>query len=766
MRIVKRSTLLLLMATALFLFAQNPARAANTYYSQCTGCDPNTLANWNTNRAGGGISPANFIGGDIFVIQNGHSMTTSAVWSISGSGSKLWIENGGTLTATSAVTLATATTFQVDGGATYVHNNTTAFGSTIFQGTESFDAASTVIINNSSTTGPSSVTFGNLTLNYTSDPGGAVSSAGGLIAINGDFTVISTSSREFRFVANSPAAPTITIAKDLVIQGGTLILSSGTSTPTVNLGGNFNQTGGTLTTTGVSAIVFTGGSSSVTFTQSAGTLTNTNINWQIVNGKTVTFNNAFTIASSRSMTVDAGGTLATAATFSNSGITTVNGTFQINTSGSVSGTAPTYASASTLKYNSGGIYNRSTEWSTTSGAGYPGNVQLSNNTTLNYPNGSTTARSISGNLTIDSGSALYMDYGSPGMNNPLTVAGNLTLNGALSLGDANGGDLYLGGNWNNNGTFNPNNRAVFFNGSGAQTTTGATTFDYLTLNNSAGLTLNNDVTVDQTLTLTNGKLDAGSSTLTLDCSGSISGASSTKYILGNLKKNYCTTGSFTYPTGTSNGYSPVAATLTALTTNPSSLQIKCVEGNPPGLTDAKSLDRYWSLTATGDLTTNLTFTYLAGDVDGTESDYRIFRGTTEVCDATCVNEGAHTATISGVTQFSNWTMGEANAPTSASLVSFKAKLTPKHKVKVKWETGVEMNVLGFNLYRQTVGNKKWVKVNGDGPIDAQKMGLPEGAHYTRIDKQVKAGKTYRYKLEVLLISGPSEWSQVIKVTIP
>ena len=111
----------------------------------------------------------------------------------------------------------------------------------------------------------------------------------------------------------------------------------------------------------------------------------------------------------------------------------------------------------------GTTYSRYVEWNATSGPGYPHSVQLSNNTTLNYPNGSTAAQSLSGSLTIDAGSALYMDYGSPGLNNPLTVAGDVTLAGALSLGDAVGGDLNLGGNWiNNGGTFITNSRAATF----------------------------------------------------------------------------------------------------------------------------------------------------------------------------------------------------------------------------------------------------------------------------------------------------------------
>ena len=69
---------------------------------------------------------------------------------------------------------------------------------------------------------------------------------------------------------------------------------------------------------------------------------------------------------------------------------TLNGVSQVNVGGFVSG-SPTYGSLSLLKYNTGASYGRNGEWlpNVTSGPGSPANVQLSNNTTLDLPNGST-----------------------------------------------------------------------------------------------------------------------------------------------------------------------------------------------------------------------------------------------------------------------------------------------------------------------------------------------------------------------------------------
>ncbi len=127
------------------------AKATTTWYSISSSA-PQTTTNWALNRNGTGGSPGGFAAGDIFVIQgsgNGgtspHTMTTGAVWSVSGTGSKIQIENGAVLVATSAITVAAATTFQIDNGGTYTHSNSAAFGTTIMQGTEAFGSSSTVI---------------------------------------------------------------------------------------------------------------------------------------------------------------------------------------------------------------------------------------------------------------------------------------------------------------------------------------------------------------------------------------------------------------------------------------------------------------------------------------------------------------------------------------------------------------------------------------------------------------------------------------------
>ena len=68
--------------------------SANTYYSLGS-LSPNDLSSWNSNRVGGGSSPTSFTNnGDLFVIEAGDVMVTTANWTIGGPGSALQIETG------------------------------------------------------------------------------------------------------------------------------------------------------------------------------------------------------------------------------------------------------------------------------------------------------------------------------------------------------------------------------------------------------------------------------------------------------------------------------------------------------------------------------------------------------------------------------------------------------------------------------------------------------------------------------------------------
>jgi autotransporter-associated beta strand protein len=306
----------------LFTFSGSEVQATTTYYS--TGStDVNTPAHWKIGREGTGTSPADFGSGDAFVIQNGHSMTTTAGWTLSGPGNEIQIESGGTLTATY---IAATTTFRVDSGGTYVHNAASGSANGLASDipgsiSRDFGAGSTVEIQqwaNGGTTPsplPAAVAWGNLKINVAL-LGGDWQQSGGLTTVNGSLTISATGGKSLVLSGSGGLGYILTIAGDLNIAGGTLdMLNAGTGIASqINLGGNYNQTGGTFTRASTSAtptgaFLFTGGSALTTFSRSAGTFTADRMNLTVDTGKTVKLNNNLNTGTVYSRQFSVGGTL-------------------------------------------------------------------------------------------------------------------------------------------------------------------------------------------------------------------------------------------------------------------------------------------------------------------------------------------------------------------------------------------------------------------------------------------------------------------------
>ncbi|MBS7788259.1 T9SS sorting signal type C domain-containing protein [Flavobacterium sp. CYK-55] len=451
----------------------------NIFYSKGS-LASQTAANWNSKRDGSGTdaTAADFTAGTFFVIQNGHTMTNSGAWSLSGTSSKLQIESGGTLVAPTAVTLAGATTFQIDNGATYIHQNTSSWASTIFAGTEVFGNSSTIEINRTNTTLPINNAYGNLTINLTTDPGANISFANLLTTINGNLSIQNTQSREVRLLANTTA--TLNIAGDLTISGATsnFVFTSGSGIATVNVAGNTTISGGTLNLSGGSAnglLNCTGN-----FTHTGGTVTETGtatgcLISMVGNTAKVIESTGFANTVNFTITPNGSGTVevATGKTFvvagttvfnilsSSSGIElTVNGTLNRTSSGAITASGD-------LSFASGGKYISNFATATIPTATWNANSTLqidasiaSNEFTESFGhvviNGASAFNMVTGatNPTIQ-GNLTISTTGTVGLSNSTTSASTLTVNGDLII-DTNG-TLIID---NSNGTSNISKKIV------------------------------------------------------------------------------------------------------------------------------------------------------------------------------------------------------------------------------------------------------------------------------------------------------------------
>ena len=386
----------------------------------------------------------------------------------------------------SSSTLVYNTTYAV--GTEWTANSTTA-GSGIPQNvTIQNSSAVTMPNSNRGMAGNLNISSGNLALN----------AASGDLYLGGSWTRASAASftpNNRAVFFNGSGTQTITVSASgtetfnfLLVQGsGTLRLATNV---VVN-----SSSGLTLGSTHLSSTIDLNGQ---TLTLSGGGNVNLNAGNRFITSSAA--NGKFTITSN-TITVTNGGTLTTAATNTTidlqngldcgtGSLVTINGTLQINANGFCVGNSPKYGASSLLQYNSGiNPYNRQLEWTgngTTAGTGIPQNVQISNNTTLNYINAANSGpKGIAGNLTIDSGSSLFMDFGNTSSFGALTLSGNLISAGNMTLGFANGDDLRIAGNitFNTGYSFDAKGRAIIFTKAGTQTITASSkpTFNYVNL---------------------------------------------------------------------------------------------------------------------------------------------------------------------------------------------------------------------------------------------------------------------------------------------
>ncbi|MFO7574374.1 MAG: DUF2341 domain-containing protein, partial [Bacteroidales bacterium] len=192
------------------------------YYYTGSG-EPSSTTSWETTA---GVNPPNFTDDQqILIIQNGQTATSSSAWTISGTGSILIIQDGGALTENSAITISDGSTLQINDGGTLNHNVNSV---TIFGGTESFGATSTVSFGFNGTQTAAAATYGNLTLS-----GSSAKTIPAGVTVNGILSIEGTASA----TGSTPAYG----ANSTLLYAGTAAQNVGSEMPAT-----FNGTGGII----------------------------------------------------------------------------------------------------------------------------------------------------------------------------------------------------------------------------------------------------------------------------------------------------------------------------------------------------------------------------------------------------------------------------------------------------------------------------------------------------------------------------------------
>ena len=470
-------------------------------------------------------------------------------------------------------------------------------------------------------------------------PGGGTSNSVNFLVIGsanaGKSTLTVSPSPANNILADGMTAATLIVtAKDaagnLVGTGGAIVVFTCTA-GTANLGTVTDVGNGTYTTTAVSTTIGTctftatinsgnvGGGTSVqvifvvgnTITVSSNTL------WSALTGGTGTGGkpsaaDKIIVGSNKTLTVDVSTAVANSVTLGTGNGNGLQGQLTFN-SGSqlIVGTLSRNSNQTcNITMTNGGILVVTTSWTT-------GLTLVQGTGSINFGG--------AGSQTLPSDVLTYNNLATVGnvtakLGVAVTVNGNLTTNSGttLDVSTSNYG-LTVKGAWSNSGTFTPRSGTVTLNGTSNQSMSGATTFYNLTLSNATGLTISNDETITNTLTLTNGDITTGSSTI-IAYSGTTNAtvtANANSYVNGNLRK-YVSMGTSTvkFEVGTAANvdYTPASITFTGVTTA-GTMTVNATSGTPSfgmgPISTTQYINVYWHLTgnliAGGTYTVDLTW---------------------------------------------------------------------------------------------------------------------------------------------------------------
>jgi hypothetical protein len=173
-----------------------------------------------------------------------------------------------------------------------------------------------------------------------------------------------------------------------------------------------------------------------------------------------------------------------------------------------------------------------------------------------------------------------------------------------------------------------------------------------------------------------------------------------------------------------------------------------------------ALDRYFSITpnsGAGGYSLRLCLNYDDAELGSlSESTLQLCRwqATEWIClpRSAASDTSGNLACADQVTLLSDWVVA-GGSPTAVDLLRFEA-WPDKRAIHVQWETGQEVDNLGFNLYRSESVDGPALQLNKTLIPSLVPPGSPYGAVYDWIDRyRLRRGQTYYYWLEDLDIYG-------------
>jgi hypothetical protein len=430
--------------------------------------------------------------------------------------------------------------------------------------------------------------------------------------------------------------------------------------------------------------------------------------------------------------------------YSGSGIFTEgNGTVTFN------GTAATGQTVTTLPYYNLKLAGNNPK-APTANLTISGDLEISPGTTLNAGNYS---HSITGD--IRNNGTLTSQATS------LTIGGDMINTGAISAGSAT---YTIAGDWNNAGTFTAATSTIVLKGNRLQQVSGNNTFYNFSFAGTAQAQLQQDITIVNTISVTNSHLNTLENTIWLGTNAALATLETdASHIIGTVQT------SRTLAPAVEENFGKIGLTLTRNNINPGQITVERLTGVTTEITNGtESVTRQYNITRT-DTTSDITALSMTMDLEFLPNELQ----SKPLGDFKLYNKGKNKEALpvpssivdqrtlrhTNSSSFGTYTLARPIMPLPVELMSFKARRKDQ-VVVLEWKTASENDNRGFEVQLSTDGQT----FESLGFVESKSPESRIVQQYSFTDSNPARRQVTYYRLKQLDFSGKFSYSKIQAVS--
>jgi hypothetical protein len=291
------------------------------------------------------------------------------------------------------------------------------------------------------------------------------------------------------------------------------------------------------------------------------------------------------------------------------------------------------------------------------------------------------------------------------------------------------------------------------------TLSGGPTVQNLEIASSAVVTLGANLSISGTLTLTSGSILTGSNKVIIisNTAGAVAATNGT--INGTIERPIAALAAGTYVfTEANTSLTPnvgQGAITVSFSAHPNT--------TPPNVSTGVPVLRYYSITPIGALTATLRLAYLESELNTiSESNLSMFRwnNVAWVVIGGLPNTGSNYIELAGISEFSDWALGDITRPLPIQLASFTWTALAGSGIRLEWATLSEINNYGFYVQKRPKGETAFADIPGSFVAGGGTTAQPHS--YSYVDAGFMGG-VWEYRLKQVDLDNSVHFSDFLVV---